>query len=235
MRSYWVISTRLGSMRIIRTSSGVLRIINEVMIELMPELLPAPVAPATSVCGILARSIRSDAPLMSRPTATSIAPLALAASGEVKMSPTATIWRSSFGTSTPIACLPGIGAMMRTSGDAMAYAMSSVRFLILDTLTPRPSSSSKRVTVGPTTMLIRRVSTLCSARARSSTRPRAITASWSTFCAPERCSNDIGGSTHVRSPCVVTASSVSSCCCAAAGAGTTTVGVGASAAPPSWS
>jgi hypothetical protein len=36
------------------------------------------------------------------------------------MSRSATSWRVRFGTSTPMADLPGIGARMRTSGDAMA-------------------------------------------------------------------------------------------------------------------
>ena len=55
MPSYTVSSTRLGSTRIIRTSSGVERMRIETIIELMKLDLPAPVAPATSMCGIFAR------------------------------------------------------------------------------------------------------------------------------------------------------------------------------------
>ena len=50
-----VSSTRLGSTSTMRTSSGVARIMIEVIIELTKLDLPAPVAPATSRCGILAR------------------------------------------------------------------------------------------------------------------------------------------------------------------------------------
>ncbi len=55
MPSYAVSSTRLGSTSTMRTSSGVERIRIEVIIELTKLDLPAPVAPATSRCGILAR------------------------------------------------------------------------------------------------------------------------------------------------------------------------------------
>ncbi len=54
MPSYWLSSTRLGSTSIIRTSSGVARIITEVMSELTKLDFPEPVAPATSRWGILA-------------------------------------------------------------------------------------------------------------------------------------------------------------------------------------
>ncbi|CAM5713176.1 hypothetical protein STENM223S_09406 [Streptomyces tendae] len=54
MPSYAVSSTRLGSTRIIRTSSGVARIMTEVIRQLMQDDLPEPVAPATSMCGIFA-------------------------------------------------------------------------------------------------------------------------------------------------------------------------------------
>ena len=53
--SYAVSSTRFGSTRTMRTSSGVARMRIEVIIELTNDDLPAPVAPATSRCGIRAR------------------------------------------------------------------------------------------------------------------------------------------------------------------------------------
>ena len=59
-------------------------------------------------------------PAMSRPRATSSGWVARAASGEARMSPSATSWRRRLGTSTPMADLPGMGARMRTSGEAMA-------------------------------------------------------------------------------------------------------------------
>ena len=55
MPSYEVSSTRFGSTSTIRTSSGVARIRIEMIIELMQVDLPAPVAPATRMCGIFAR------------------------------------------------------------------------------------------------------------------------------------------------------------------------------------
>ena len=59
---------------------------------------------------------------MSRPMATSsgcVAAVGLA-SLESRMSRSDTSWRVRFGTSTPMADLPGMGARMRTSGEAMA-------------------------------------------------------------------------------------------------------------------
>ena len=52
------------------------------------------------------------------------------------MSPTITSSRSRFGTSMPIADLPGIGAIRRTSGEPSAYAMSSASRSTCDTFTP---------------------------------------------------------------------------------------------------
>jgi hypothetical protein len=66
----------------------------------------------------------------------------LGASGDARTSPNATSSRRRFGTSTPMADLPGIGARMRTSGEAIAYAMSFERDVTRATFTPGPSSSS---------------------------------------------------------------------------------------------
>ena len=117
---YWPSSTRLGSMRIIRTWSGVDRTRIDVISELMHDDLPAPVAPAMRTWGISARLASTGRPAMSRPRATSRGWVALAASAEVRMSPSRTSWRALFGTSTPMADRPGMGARMRTSADAMA-------------------------------------------------------------------------------------------------------------------
>ena len=90
------------------------------MIELMQDDLPAPVAPAMRMCGIRPRFAMTAWPVMSRPMATSRGWVAPAASSEVRMSPSVTDWRAGLGTSTPMACLPGIGARMRTSAEARA-------------------------------------------------------------------------------------------------------------------
>ena len=65
-------STRLGSIKIIRTSFGVERIKIEVTSELIIEDLPAPVAPATNKCGIFAKFAQINAPSTSLPSATNI-------------------------------------------------------------------------------------------------------------------------------------------------------------------
>ena len=88
------------------------------------------------------------------------------------MSPSVTSWRCRFGTSTPIALRPGIGARMRTSGDAIAYAMSWLRPVTRLTFTPGASSSSYRVTVGPMVMPMSCASTPCwAASPRGPCRP----------------------------------------------------------------
>ena len=55
-----------------RTSSGVARIRIEIINELIIEDLPAPVAPATNKCGILAKLAHKKAPSTSLPSAINI-------------------------------------------------------------------------------------------------------------------------------------------------------------------
>ena len=92
------------------------------MREFMHDDLPDPVAPEMRMCGISARLATTARPAMSRPMATSsgwvvgVTRVSLAS----RMSRRATSWRVRLGTSTPMADLPGIGARMRTSGEAMA-------------------------------------------------------------------------------------------------------------------
>ena len=81
---------------------------------------PAPVAPAISTCGNVARLASTDFPAMSRPMPTSRGWTARFASSVARMSPSVTMGRSRFGTSTPIALRPGMGARMRTSWLAIA-------------------------------------------------------------------------------------------------------------------
>ena len=65
-------STRFGSIKTNRTSSGVDRIKIDVIIALIIEDFPAPVAPATSKCGIFARFAQTKLPSTSLPNATNI-------------------------------------------------------------------------------------------------------------------------------------------------------------------
>ncbi len=125
-----------------RTWSGVYRISSDVTIELMQLLLPAPVAPAISTCGSVVTSSITDRPEMSRPSPTPSAVLLVATSGAASTSPRVTMIRSLFGTSTPTALRPGIGARMRTSSEAIAYWMSLLNPVIRLTFTPDASSSS---------------------------------------------------------------------------------------------
>ncbi len=113
--AYAVSSTRLGSMRIIRTSSGVARISRLVTIELTNDDLPAPVDPATRRWGILARFATTKPPSTSLPTPIVIGCALLVAAAERSTSPSATVSRSGLGISMPIALLPGMGERMRTS------------------------------------------------------------------------------------------------------------------------
>ena len=113
--SYALSSTRLGSIKTNRTSSGVARIKIDVIIALIIDDLPAPVAPATKRCGIFARFAQTKFPSTSLPSATSMGCRSWPATVERRTSPNATISRSVFGISIPTADLPGIGDRIRTS------------------------------------------------------------------------------------------------------------------------
>jgi hypothetical protein len=111
-------SIRFGSIRIIRTSSGVARSRIDVRSVLMQPDFPEPVVPAIRRCGIRARSVHTALPAMSFPSQTD---RGLAVPGKSsKMSPRVTMRGARLGTSTPTACLPGIGARMRISVVASA-------------------------------------------------------------------------------------------------------------------
>ena len=118
--SYAVSSTRLGSTITRRTSSGVDRMRMDTIIEFTNEDLPAPVAPATSMCGILARFASTNPPSTSLPTPMTMGCSDARAFWERSTSPSATVSRSVLGISMPIADLPGIGERMRTSAEATA-------------------------------------------------------------------------------------------------------------------
>ena len=121
----------------------------EVTNVLMSEDLPAPVAPAISTWGISLRLTITARPWTSLPSPTDSGRDSSFAAFDVRMSPSITKSRTLFGTSTPIADLPGIGATIRTSGVASAYAMSSCSDSTRFTLVPGSTSTSYIVTVGP--------------------------------------------------------------------------------------
>ncbi len=80
--------------------------------------LPEPVVPAIRTCGIRARSAHTELPAMSLPSQTDSG-LAVAGRSS-KTSPSVTMFGERFGSSTPTADLPGIGARMRISVVASA-------------------------------------------------------------------------------------------------------------------
>ena len=95
------------------------------MSALTMTLLPEPVAPAMSRCGIFARSTAWALPATSRPSANvSVEPDALKSTSS-RIRRRATMLKSLFGISIPTALLPGIGASIRRVRAASAIARSS--------------------------------------------------------------------------------------------------------------
>jgi hypothetical protein len=72
------------------------------IIALMPTDLPEPVVPATSTCGILARSATTGLPEISLPIAMVSAELMSAYTCEPRISDRCTIWRFELGNSSAI-------------------------------------------------------------------------------------------------------------------------------------
>src|SRR5438270_7983721 len=97
---------RFGSIRIIRTSSGVDRNRIDVSIVLMQPDFPDPVVPAIRRCGMRARSVHTAVPEMSLPSQTASGDAVAGRSS--KMSPSVTRFGWRFGSSTPTACFPGL-------------------------------------------------------------------------------------------------------------------------------
>ena len=119
------------------------------MSALTMTLLPEPVAPAMSRCGILARSTAWALPATSRPSANvSVEPDALKSTSS-RIRRRATMLKSAFGISMPTALLPGIGASMRRERAARAIARSSARPSIRLTLMSGAGWTSYWVTTGP--------------------------------------------------------------------------------------
>ena len=104
--------------------------------------LPAPVVPATSRCGILARSATAGWPLMSLPSARVSGALASANSLALRFSDSRTISRCSLGISSPTVVLPGITSTTRTLMADRERARSLARLVIWLTLTPAAGCSS---------------------------------------------------------------------------------------------
>ena len=146
--------------------------------------LPEPVAPAMSRCGIFARSAITGLPSRSLPSAMGSAARALWKSRDSISSRNATISGVGFGTSTPTAPRPGIGATMRMLGARMASARSFARFAIWRTFTPGAGSISNCVTTGP---VVRPTSSPSTRNVRSASMSLTPIASSSRFPASLFC------------------------------------------------
>ncbi|MNE10121.1 hypothetical protein D3C80_1028220 [compost metagenome] len=106
------------------------------IIAFTPTDLPEPVVPATSKCGIFARSVMTGLPPMSWPRARVTGDLKLSYSGVDNTSEKRTICRSSLGISIPTVVLPGITSTTRTLVTARERARSLARLEIRLTFTP---------------------------------------------------------------------------------------------------
>ena len=146
-------STTFGSIRISRSSAGEDLYTIEMMRSLMHTLLPEPVEPAMSMCGILPRSAVITLPPVSLPSAMVMGEDAFWNSRLSMISRSTTVTAFLFGISTPTAALPGMGASMRTRGAASASAMSLESTVMRLTRTPGAGCNSKRVITGPTVTL----------------------------------------------------------------------------------
>ena len=114
-----------------------------------PTDLPEPVVPATSKCGILAKSTITGLPEISAPNTMVNDDSADWNDSPVITSLSRTISRFLFGSSKPITDLPGITSTTRTEIADIARAKSFDSAVILLTLTPGAKSNSKRVITGP--------------------------------------------------------------------------------------
>ena len=119
------------------------------MSALTHTLLPEPVAPATSRCGILARSTAIASPETSRPRANirGLGASCIRFSSRNGRKPTTSL--TLLGISMPTTSLPGIGASMRMERADRAIARSSARASMRETLTWCSGLTSYWVTTGP--------------------------------------------------------------------------------------
>ena len=128
------------------TSCGVRKSRMEQIIAFMHTDLPMPVAPATSRCGILARSATRGRPTASRPRMTGMAMVAGSMASTRSRITTASLMR--LGTSMPIVVLFGSGATMRMPSLPSFIARS---FSKPSTLFTRRPWSSRRISYWVTT------------------------------------------------------------------------------------
>ena len=134
-------STRLGSIRMYFSSSGVAWNSMPAIRALMQTLLPDPVAPAISRCGIRVRSPTTVLPETSVPIASDSSVRSFWKVGVWMISRKVTRLVALLGTSIPRAGFPGMGAWIRIAADK-ASERSFCRAVIFRTGTPWPGCSS---------------------------------------------------------------------------------------------
>ena len=142
-------SSTFGSIITIFSSDGVALNKRLEIILFKATLLPDPVAPATSRCGIFVMSVTIGLPEISFPSANGSLDFNALNCSDAIISLRNTSSLNWFGTSIPSVDLPCSGATMRTLPDFNASARSSDRFTILDSFTPGAGSNSYIVITGP--------------------------------------------------------------------------------------
>ena len=147
--SYTESSSIFGSIMIMRTSLGLALYKRLSTIALTATDLPEPVVPATSRCGILARSTTTGLPPMSLPSASASADFIWSYLSERRISDRYTICLRVLGISSPITFLPGITSTTRTLTTDRPRAMSLSRLDTCEPRTPGAGSISNRVITGP--------------------------------------------------------------------------------------
>ena len=106
------------------------------IIEFKAIVLPAPVAPATSKCGILAKSAKNGLPITSFPIARTRGEGFFLNSGKASKFPVFTFALILFGTSIPTSDLPGIGASILIGWEAKDKARSFAKDVIFESFIP---------------------------------------------------------------------------------------------------
>ena len=108
---------------------------------LTPTDLPEPVVPATSRCGMRARSANTGVPEMFLPSASGSVASVVRNASESSSSRRSTFSRRGLGSSMPMALRPGIAAA-RTQAAPIERARSSASPITRADLTPRAGSNS---------------------------------------------------------------------------------------------
>ena len=164
------------------------------IIALMATLLPVPVEPAISRCGIPLRSAVTMRPLMSLPNAKVSLEREPRNSADSIFSRSQIISRSRFGTCMPTVDLPAMRSIRMLSA-FNARQRSSVRLVMRLYLIPASGLNSKVVTTGPGLICVIWPWTSNSAYFSVSTCASSFSSSASIArCSSGRCSKLLGGS-----------------------------------------